>query len=190
MSAFLTKPGMGKSFNNEIRAIATKNRSLVDNDQMEELKEAFTLFDTNHSGSVDARELKAAMRALGHEVTKQMCAAMFREVDKDPETELNFDEFCKIMAPRLKQADTRDEVMKVFQLFDADGQGFICSRELRKMADDCGETMTDDELHDMIAETDKTGDGKISFDEFFKVMKKNCNDPMNEFDSDEDRDGV
>ena len=32
MSAFVTKPGMGKSFNNEIRAIATKNRALVDDD--------------------------------------------------------------------------------------------------------------------------------------------------------------
>ena len=56
------------------------------------------------------------------------------------------------------------------------------------MADDCGETMTDEELHEMIAEADRTGDGKINFDEFFRVMKKNCNDPMNEFDSDEDRD--
>ena len=110
----MTKPGMGKSFNNEIRSIAQKNKALIDNDQMEELKEAFTLFDTNHSGSIDARELKAAMRALGHEVTKQMCHAMFREVDKDPETALTFDEFCKIMAPRLQQADTRDEIMKVY----------------------------------------------------------------------------
>ena len=188
MSAFLTKPGMGKSYNNDIRAIATKNRSLVDDDHMEELKEAFALFDTNHSGSIDARELKAAMRALGHEVTKAMCREMFREVDKDPETALNFDDFCKIMAPRLKKADTRDEVMKVYELFDGDKQGYIGFRELRKMADDCGETMTDEELHEMIAEADRTGDGKITFDEFFRVMKKNCNDPMNEFDSDEDRD--
>ena len=78
--------------------------------------------------------------------------------------------------------------MKVFQLFDADSSGFITARELRRMADDCGESLTDEELHEMIAEADKTGDGKIYFDEFFKVMKKNCNDPMNEFDSDEDRD--
>ena len=188
MSAFLTKPGMGKSFNNEIRSIATKNRSLIDDDNLEELKEAFTLFDTNHSGSIDARELKAAMRALGHEVTKQMCAAMFREVDKDAEAELTFEDFCKIMAPRLKSADTRDEVMKVFNLFDPDHQGYVTVRELRRMADDCGETLTDEELHQMIAEADKTGDGKITFDEFFRVMKKKCNDPMNEFDSDEDRD--
>ena len=117
---FITKPGMGKAFSNEIRAIATKNRSLIDDDLMEELKEAFTLFDTNHSGNIDARELKAAMRALGHEVTKTMCREMFREVDKDPDTALGFDEFCKIMAPRLKKADQRDEIMKVFQLFDAD----------------------------------------------------------------------
>ena len=120
MSAFITKPGMGKAFSNEIRAIATKNRSLIDDDLMEELKEAFSLFDTNHNGSIDARELKAAMRALGHDVTKAMCREMFREVDKDPETALTFDEFCKIMAPRLKKADERDEVMKVYQLFDAD----------------------------------------------------------------------
>ena len=78
--------------------------------------------------------------------------------------------------------------MKVYQLFDADKQGYITVRELRRMADDCGETMTDEELHEMIAEADRTGDGKINFDEFFRVMKKNCNDPMNEFDSDEDRD--
>ena len=146
MSAFLTKPSMGKAFTSEIRAIATKNRALIDNDLMEELKEAFTLFDTNHNGSIDARELKAAMRALGHEVTKQMCREMFREVDKDPETSLNFDEFCKIMAPRLKKADERDEVMKVFQLFDSDNQGYIRIAELKKMAEDVGENLSDQEL--------------------------------------------
>ena len=40
----------------------------------------------------------------------------------------------------------------------------------------------------MIKEADKSGDGSITFEEFFKVMKKKCNDPMNEFDSDDDLD--
>ena len=70
MSAFLTKPSMGKAFSSEIRAIATKNRSIIDDENMEELKEAFSLFDTNHNGSIDLREFKAAMRALGYEVSK------------------------------------------------------------------------------------------------------------------------
>lgn len=32
---------------------------------MEELREAFALFDTENAGVIDARELKAAIRALG-----------------------------------------------------------------------------------------------------------------------------
>ena len=56
------------------------------------------------------------------------------------------------------------------------------------MADDCGETMTDEELQQMMHEADRNGDGKVQFDEFYRIMKKNCNDPLNEFDSDEDRD--
>ena len=55
------------------------------------------------------------------------------------------------------------------------------------MAEDCGENLSDQELQEMIAEADKTGDGKITFQEFFRVMKKNCNDPLNEFDSDDDK---
>ena len=37
---------------------------------MEELKEAFHLFDTDHSGNIDCREFKAAMRAMGHDYRK------------------------------------------------------------------------------------------------------------------------
>ena len=40
-------------------------------EQIEEIREAFNLFDTDHSGSIDYRELKAAMRALGFEVKKE-----------------------------------------------------------------------------------------------------------------------
>jgi len=34
-------------------------------DQVEEIKEAFDLFDTDGSGSIDVNELKVAMKALG-----------------------------------------------------------------------------------------------------------------------------
>ena len=188
MSAFLTKPSMGKAFSNEIRAVATKNRSIIDDENMEELKEAFTLFDTNHNGTIDLREFKAAMRALGYDVTKQQCIEMFREgADKTAESVLNFNDFCKLLAPKLKSKDSRDEVMKVYELFDFEQQGYITFKNLKKIAQDVGENLTDQELHEMIAEADKTGDGHINFQEFFRVMSKNCNDPLNEFDSDDEK---
>ena len=36
-------------------------------DEIEEIREAFNLFDTDGSGKIDPRELKAAMQSLGFE---------------------------------------------------------------------------------------------------------------------------
>jgi Ca2+-binding EF-hand superfamily protein len=40
----------------------------------------------------------------------------------------------------------------------------------------------------MIAEADRTGDGLITFEDFFRVMKKKADDPLGDFDSDSDED--
>lgn len=39
-------------------------------DQKQELREAFELFDANKTGSIDLHELKVLMRALGFDVKK------------------------------------------------------------------------------------------------------------------------
>jgi Ca2+-binding EF-hand superfamily protein len=52
-------------------------------EQRQEIKEAFDLFDTDGSGSIDAKELKAAMRALGFQVKKADVRKMIADIDKD-----------------------------------------------------------------------------------------------------------
>jgi Ca2+-binding EF-hand superfamily protein len=46
-------------------------RELSD-DAMQELREAFDLFDSDINGSIDLHELKVLMRALGFEVKKKV----------------------------------------------------------------------------------------------------------------------
>ena len=87
---------------------------MIDSEQMEELKEAFQLFDTNHSGSIDSREFKAAMRALGFPIKKIDVVRHFKEIPKDISDALTFDEFCQIVAPIMPKRDTKEEVYKVF----------------------------------------------------------------------------
>ena len=48
-----------------------KKRSELTEEQRQEIKEAFDLFDTDGSGTIDAKELKVAMRALGFEPKKE-----------------------------------------------------------------------------------------------------------------------
>jgi len=153
---------------------------------MEELKEAFHLFDTNHSGGIDAREFKAAMRALGYEFRKQDVVNSFREVDKDISQVLTFEDFVRVVGPKMKDKNSREEIDKIFDLFDEDKTGRISFKNLKKIAYEVGESLSDDEIQEMISEADKTGDGLITKEDFFRVMKKRSDDPLGEFDSDDD----
>lgn len=46
-------------------------------EQKQEIREAFDLFDTDGSGTIDAKELKVAMRALGFEPKKEEIKKVF-----------------------------------------------------------------------------------------------------------------
>lgn len=63
-------------------------------------------------------------------------------------------------------------MLKAFRLFDDDNTGKISLKNLRRVARELGETMTDDELQEMIDEADRDGDGEISEEEFVRIMKK------------------
>jgi centrin-1 len=71
----------------------------------------------------------------------------------------------------------------VFKLFDEDGTGYITFRNLKKICADLGENLTDDEIQEMIDEADRDNDGKINAEEFFRVMKKRGDNPLDDWDS-------
>lgn len=50
-----------------------RGKQTLDEESMEEIKEAFSLFDTEGKGAIDIRELKAAFRALGFQVRALYC---------------------------------------------------------------------------------------------------------------------
>lgn len=76
--------------------------------------------------------------------------------------------------------------MKIFKLFDEDNTGKISFRNLKRVCMELGETLTDEEMQEMIDEADRDGDGFINEDEFFRVMKKRSGNPLDDLDSDDD----
>jgi len=68
--------------------------------------------------------------------------------------------------------DSRSDIDKIFNLFDDDGTGKISLRNLKRVAKELGETMTEAELHEMIERADTDNDGEINADEFYTIMTK------------------
>merc|ERR1711887_179744 len=115
---------------------------------MEEIREAFGLFDGDASGAIDVRELKAAMRALGFEVKNEEPKKMVADVDSDGSGTIEFAEFLAMMTGKMGEKDTREDIEKVFKLFDDDNTNKISFRNLARVAEELGENIDDEELQD------------------------------------------
>ncbi|XP_073197165.1 centrin-1 isoform X2 [Lepidochelys kempii] len=121
-------------------------------EQKQEIREAFDLFDTDGSGSIDVKELKVAMRALGFEPKKEEVKKMITDIDKEGSGTIEFEDFLAMMTQKMNEKDSKEEILKAFRLFDDDGTGKISFKNLKRVAKELGENLTDEELQVLMSE--------------------------------------
>merc|ERR1712187_76804 len=98
---------------------------------------------------------------------------------------IEFPEFLEMMTGKMGEKDTKEEIAKVFKLFDSDSTGKVSFANLKKVAKELGENM-EEELQEMITGFDKDGDGEINFEEFYRIMKKRGENPLDDLLDDDD----
>ncbi|KAL4435819.1 hypothetical protein ABPG74_015787 [Tetrahymena malaccensis] len=144
----------------------------VTEDEVIEIKEAFDLFDMDLGGTIDPSELQAAMRSLGFEAKNQTIYKMIADLDTDQSGQINFSEFLNLMTARISDRDSREDIRKVYLLFNDENGVGISIKQLRRIAQELGEQMDDTELQEMIERADSNGDGLVTEDDFYNIMTK------------------
>ena len=79
---------------------------------------------------------------------------------------LDFNEFITMVTTREEiNQDPEEELKNAFRVFDHDGNGLITPDVLRRIMKTLGQqTLTDEEVDDMISEADVNGDGQINYE--------------------------
>lgn len=140
-------------------------------EQIEEYREAFSLFDKDNSGSISPSELATVMKSLGLSPNETEITDLMNEIDQDGNHEIDFEEFLTLMA---RQADTRDsaqEIIEAFKVFDKNGDGYISLSELKHVFNSIGEKLSDEELETMFNEV-SNGSGRINVSDFASLLSK------------------
>jgi centrin-1 len=141
------------------------------------------LFDTNGSGIIDMKDLKVALRALGFEPAKEEIKRLIselnnnsanrdREKDKEGSVTIDFNDFLDIMTTKMSEKDSSEELEKAFILFSQSKMS-IDFQDLKRIAKELGEAMSDDELKEMLFEANKTDrEGTVDKKDFLSILNK------------------
>merc|ERR1712238_297469 len=129
----------------------TMTKHGLKDDEVADLKEAFSMFDIDGDGTITIKELKEVMRSLGQNPTDDELKAMISSVDDNGDNEIDFEEFLILMSSKKPSSDDPDkELRDAFAVFDDDNSGSISRAELKKLMKNLGQTLTDAELDAMM----------------------------------------
>ena len=98
---------------------------------------------------------------------------MVAAVDKDHSGTIDFHEFLAIMIKKMSETDKKEALDEAFLLFDKDGDGDITFDDLKAVAEELNENLTDEEINEMLAgaSQNRNAQGQLAVsDQAFKQM--------------------
>ena len=145
-------------------------------EQPKDFHDLFKLMDNNGDGFVTAREIQYLFKStLGRSTTLSEVKRILKRIDINDDGKIEYDEFVKFMEQNKiiveNNVSEKDNLLRMFKIFDKDGNGSIDHTELQEILSMTGENISDDEVAVIMQEVDTDGNGSIDFDEFKRMMK-------------------
>lgn len=141
--------------------MAQKYESSLDEEQKQQLLEAFELFDKNHDGVITVVEMHSVFNTFGKSPIDSEKA---RRLSDDEKKLISFEQFLQMMTSKATMSDIDDELMEAFKVFDKDDNGVISVSEMKEALNNLGENITDAEINTILMQLDTNGDGSISYE--------------------------
>ena len=158
-------------FRNKIQKAKAENaKSRLDEDQREEFKEAFKVFDEDNGGSIDDEEFENLMKMLGYNMSDEELSAIFNAVDEEGEGEILFHDFLTLMVVLMENDTEELNLINAFATLDKKNSGLISVEHVRNILTTIGEQMTTKEIEKFIENTDLDDDGMVSINDIQRML--------------------
>lgn len=102
------------------------------------IREAFNMFDEDHSGEIDKREFAKLITSLGLELNEKRINELMKEMDKDGSGTIDFDEFSIMMSNFQfgKESPIQQHLESAFNDYDKDMDTMISPDDFKKVSEE------------------------------------------------------
>ena len=138
--------------------------------QVAEIKEIFALFDKDNDGLVNTSELGTILRALAHNPTQEEVTTLSQKIDPESEGKFNVDGLVQLITVMDLKNDTLEELIEALRVLDQDQDSKLLVKDLVYSLKNGGEAMEEDEIQEILNDTDLVSDGMIFIEEFAKTI--------------------
>jgi calmodulin len=139
-------------------------------EQVAELREAFSAHDRDGDGRITLQELRQTLEELGDEPADVELKGLLVKADADGNETIELAEFLAFMGRRLRGRGAQDEIREAFDAFDRNRDGLVSIDELLQVMERLGEKMTRQEAEASLQRADSDGDGQLTYEEFVAFM--------------------
>jgi len=133
----------------------------------------FNLFDKKGNGHVSTKELEKVFKSLALQIDDERLKEWADEMDEEASGFLVWEQFKIIYERKMKSDEDERELREAFRVLDKGNKGTIPVEDLRWILKSLDDNFTEEELDDMIAETDTDGSGTVDYEEFKTLMNSN-----------------
>ncbi|XP_053128898.1 calmodulin-like protein 4 [Hemicordylus capensis] len=139
-------------------------------DQINEFKECFSLYDKKQNGKIQAGDLITVMRSLGSSPTPGEVARHLQLHKIDSNSELDFSTFLTVMHRQMQQEDPKNEILLAMLMADKQKTGFITVPELRAKLMNLGEKLSWEEVDNLLKEAKVGQNGIVKYEELVQSI--------------------
>lgn len=141
--------------------------SVISEEVMQDMKNIWSVFDTENKNLVIIDELKTIMRALDVNVTNELAYKQVKEmIDPDNTGYMTFERLTIVLEDKLKETDTLEDLVEQLKKLDKRGEGKIPAPEFKQYMMNMGGKMTAEELEEMMKVADPSKDGVVDIMDF------------------------
>lgn len=140
-------------------------------DDIDEIRKGFEMFDVENKGQIDPKELKETMEEMNLKDKNPFIYELISSLCKNYKSKggLTSDEFISILEEKISDVETNQGIKTIFEVF-SDSDNKIPMPTFYQVAKEVGDEDNGEEIRNLV-EQSKTGGKEIDYSEFYNIMK-------------------